>query len=248
MVVVAADQILDHVVGQELDLQRTGDLDSAGAADDQSLHLLGAHQSAEASAAGVTKGGNHTAHRNHVLASETDGSNVKLVASRLGQGSIGLEGALAPNMGSVLDGDLVVVDLDVDRLIALAFQDQCVIASVLEGVRDMAAHVRIDDGEALGPAGQERDVHTAGARNAGSGQRTNSEDSLRLRAERVSGQRNLVPDDLVAKAHAADKRLILRERIFSRNRTGGQVDAKHRTSPAVDAILNRHFEFLLYYS
>ena len=245
MVVVAANQILDHVVGQELDLQRTGDLDSAGAADDQSLHLLGAEQSAQTGAAGVAEGGDHRGIRNQVLTSQADRSNVELRTRFLGQGSIGLEGALAPNMGSVLDGDLVIIDLDVDRLVALALNDHGVIARVLEGMRDVAAHVRIDDGVALGPAGQEGHIPTAGARHAGSSQRANSEDSLRLRAKRISSQRNLVPDDLVAKAHAADIRLILRQRIFSRNRTGGQVDAEHGTSPAVDAILNRHVEFLL---
>ena len=148
-------------------------------------------------------------------------------------------------MGGVLDGDLLVVDLDVDRLVALAFHDHRVIAGILEGVRNVAAHVRVHDGIAFAPAGEAGDVHAAGARHAGGGQRADGENSLRLRAERIRIERDLVPDDLVAKAHAADIRLVLRERIFRGDRAGGQVDAQDRTGPAVDAILNRHCEFLL---
>ena len=148
-------------------------------------------------------------------------------------------------MGGILNGDLIVVNLDVDRLVALAFQDHRVVASILESVRDVTAHMRVQNGMTLGPAGQQGDVHTAGARHAGSGQRADGKDGLRLRAKRIGIKRDLVPDDLVAEAHAADIRLVLRERIFSGDRAGGQVDAQDRTGPAVDAILNRHCEFLL---
>ncbi len=163
MVVVAADEILDHVVGQETDFHGTGDLDSAGAADRDALALLATQQSADSAAAAVAEGSDDVGHGNEVLTGRTDGGHVEFRSVFLGQGCIGFERALAPDMGSIFDGDVFVFDLDVDRMIALAFHDHCVIAGILEGMSNVAAHVGINDGIAQGPAGKQGDIHTTGA-------------------------------------------------------------------------------------
>ena len=240
MVVVAADEILDHVVGEQANLHRPRDLDRACAADSNCLELLAAQHGSHAGAAGIAEAGDHAAHGHEILARRADGANVKLRAAGLGNGRVRLKGALAPDVGGVLDRDLLVLDLEVDGLIALALDDDGVVAGVFERMRDMAAHVRVDDGIALAPAGEAGNIHAAGAGHAGRGQRADGEDGLRLRAERIGIERNLVPDDLVAKAHAADVGFILGQGVLGRDRAGRQVDAQHAAGPAVDAILDRH--------
>ena len=243
MVVVAANQILDHVVAQQLHFQGTGNLHSARTTNYQSLDFLRTQHSAYATAAGVAEGGYHAAHGNQVFTSLADGRYVEFIAIGLGQGSVGFKGALAPYFGSIFDGYLLVVDLDIYGLIALTFHNQGVIAGIFEGVCNVTAHMSVHNGITLGPAGQAGDVHTSGAGYAGSGQRSNSKHNLCIRTQGIGVQRHFVPDDLVSQAHAADVGLILGQGVFGGDSAGGQVNTQHGTRPAVDAILNRHFLF-----
>ena len=243
MVVVAADQILDHVVGEQAHLHRTGDLDRASTAADDRLELFAAQQRADAAAAGVAEAGDHAAHGHEIFARGTDGYDVELRAVLLGEGRVYLKRALAPDVGGVLEADFFVLNLQVDGLVALSLEDDRVIACVFEGVGEVAAHVRIDDGAALAEAGEERDVHASGAGHTGGRQRADGEYRLCGGAERVAVKRHLVPDDLVAKTHAADIGLILGQGVLRGDRAGGQVHAQHAARPAVDAILHRHSLF-----
>ena len=245
VVVVTANQLLNHVVAQQTNFHGAGNLHRTGAAGDQRLQLLRAQHSAHAAAAGVAHGGDHAAHGHQIFTGLTDGHHVEGVAVFLGQRGVGLKGALAPHMGSVLDGHVVIVDLEVHGLVALSLDDHRVIAGILQRMGEVTADVRVHDGVALGPVAQEGDVHTAGAGHAGGGQRANAEHGLCRRTQRIAVQRNLVPDNLIAKTHAADIRLILGQGIFFCDGAGGQVDAQYSTGPAVDAILNGHVVTLL---
>ena len=240
VVVVAAHQVLDHVVGKEPDFHRAGDLHGAGAADRDALDLLAAQQGADAGTAAVAEGGDDVGHGHQVLAGGADGGHVEFGAVLLRQGGVGLEGPLAPDVGGVLDGDVVVLDFDVHGLVADALDDHGVIAGILEGVGDMAAHVGVHDGIALGPAGQQGDVHAAGAGHAGSGQGADAEHALRVGAQGIGIHGDLVPDHLIAEAHAADVGAVLGQGVFLGDLAGGQVNAQDGTRPAVDAILYRH--------
>ena len=226
VVVVAAHQVLDHVVGQQAHLHGLGDLHRAGAAHHDGLDLLAAQQRADARAAAVAEGGDDVAHGHQVFTGGADGGHVEFGAVFLGQGGVGFKGALAPDVGGVLDGDLVVFDLDVHGLVALAFHDHGVIAGILEGVGDMAAHVGVHDGIALAPAGEQGDVHTAGAGHAGGRQGADAEHALGVRAQGIGIHGHFVPDHFIADAHAADIGLILGQGIFLGDRAGGQVHAR----------------------
>ena len=128
MVVVGTKDLGDHVVGQVGNHLRVGHVNGLGALDDDCLDLLGAQNGAQAGARGVGAAVHDARVGEQVLASRADGGDAALEAVLLTQGLGGLAGALAPEGGSILDADLVIVDEDVDRGISLALDDQAVVA------------------------------------------------------------------------------------------------------------------------
>ena len=69
---------------------------------------------------------------------------------------------------------------------------------------DVAAHVGVDDGAALGPGGAEGDVHPAGAGHACTGQGAYAEDDQCFLVLGVEVHGSFVVHDAVGHAHAAD--------------------------------------------
>ncbi len=110
--------------------------------------------------------------------------------------------------GGVLNLDLIVLDVQVHRLVGLAFDDDGIVTGQLDAGADHAAAVCVDDQMVLGERGQEADGGTASQRHAGSGQRTDGVNDLGLLGKRVGASGHLVVHDLVSKAHAADVFLI----------------------------------------
>ena len=123
------------------------DLDAAGAANRDRLNVLGAHHGANARAAGramqvVDDAGVH----DFLFASDADGCDVHhRILMLLLQPSIRVPDAGAPDRGSVLDLAFAVDDRDIDRLGALAFQDDHIPAGELEFSAEVAAGVRTGD-------------------------------------------------------------------------------------------------------
>ena len=232
VVVVGADDLAQHVVGQVGHGLRVLDVHAAVTLDDQGLELLGAHDGAQACAGGVVAGVHHDGVGQQVLAGRADGGHAGAVALEAVQGLGGGTGAHAPDEGGVLDLDLIVLDVQVHRLVGLALDDDGIVTGKLDLRADHAAAVRVDDQMVLAERGQEADGGTASQRHAGSGQRADGVNDLGLLGKRIGASRHLIVHDLVGKAHAADVFLI---------RCGGlggdaarrQIDAQDLAGPAV---------------
>ena len=232
VVVVAADEVAHHVVGQLQHLLGVGDLDAAGAADGQALQLLVAHGSAQTGAAGVAKAGVQGGVVHQILTGRADGSGLELTAVLLHHPLVGRERTLAPDVRSILEGDLVVLDAQVDGLCGDAGDDDAVPARILQHGANVAAHVGVDDGTALGPGGAEGDVHAAGAGHAGTGQGADAEDDLCLLVVGVEVHGSFLIHDAVGHAHTADILMVLCV-ILRGDLAGGQVNAQDLACPAI---------------
>ena len=149
MIVVGADQIAQHIITQLLVGLRVRDAHAARAAHGNALDLLGAHDRAHTGAAGVAHACDQAGHVDQVFTGRSDGGHIKLRAAGLGDGRVGRKCALAPQIGGILDGDLVVFDLQVHGCGALPFQNDGVVSGKLDVMRDVAAHVRVHNGIAL---------------------------------------------------------------------------------------------------
>ena len=170
-----------------------------------------------------------------VLAGRADGGHAEvgalLARERLGGGA----GAETPHLVGRLDLHVVIVDLQVDRLIGGAFDDDGIPAGLLDGRADHAAAVGVDDLMVFRVGGKGGDGGAARQGHAGSGQRTDGEHDLVLRRERIGPRGHLVVHDLVGQAHAADVAFI---RVGGRDGNGsvGQVDAEDLTGPAIGLV------------
>ena len=170
-----------------------------------------------------------------VLAGRADGGHAEIGAllarERLGGGA----GAEAPHLVGRLDLHVVIVDLQVDRLIGGAFDNDGIPAGLLDGRADHAAAVGVDDLMILRVGGKGGDGGAARQGNAGGGQRADGEHDLVLGRERIGSRSHLVVHDLVGQAHAADVAFI---RVGGRDGNGfvGQVDAEDLTGPAIGLV------------
>ena len=232
MVVVRTHDLAQHVVGQIGHSLRIGYVDGLGAAHHERLQLLGAEHRGGAGAGGMVARVDDAGIRQQVLAGRPDGGHAEVSAlaarERLGGGA----GAHAPYLVGGLDLHIVVVDLQVHRLIGGALDDDGIPAGLLDGGADHAAGVGVHHLMVFGVGGKGGDGGAAGQRHAGGRQRTDGEDHLVLRRERVGAGGHLVVHDLVGDAHAAQ---ILFIRVGRGHRDGfvGQVDAEDLAGPAV---------------
>ena len=113
-----------------------------------------------------------------VLARRADGDDLVVLVVEIGaDGRLGLVGRQAPIRPGVADLDLVVADVDVDRVRRLALEHHVVPAGVLELGRPVAAEVAVAD-----EAGDGRLAHHVGAaaaREGGAGERAGAEAARR---------------------------------------------------------------------
>ena len=232
VVVVAADQVAHHVVGQLQHLLGVSHLDAAGAADGKTLQLLVAQRSAQPGAAGVAEAGVQGGVVHQILTGRADGSGLELAAVLLHHPLVGSKGALAPDLACVLQRDLVVLDAQVDGLFGDAAEHDAVVAGILQHGADVAAHVCVDDGVTLGPGGAEGHIHTAGAGHAGTGQRADAKDDQSLLVIGVQLHGSFLVHDAVGHAHTADILMVLCV-ILRGDLASGQVNAQDLACPAI---------------
>ena len=232
MVVVGADDLAQHVVGQIGQGLRVFYVHGAVALDDERLEFLGAHDSAEASACGVVAGIHHAGIGEKVLACRADGcdagGDALEAVQDLGRGA----GAKAPHHRAVLDLDLVILNVKVDRLVRLALDDDGIIASHLNLRAEHAAAVGVDNLIVGGVGGKEANRGAASQRHTGCGQRTDSVNDLRILAQRISAWGDLIVDDFVSQAHAADIVLIGCGRLGG-DGSSREVHAQDLAGPAI---------------
>ena len=154
-----------------------------------------------------------------------------LARERLGGGA----GAQAPHLVGGLDLDVVIVDLQVDRLIGGAFDNDGIPAGLLDGRTDHAAGVGVNNLMIGGIGGKRGDGGAARQGDTGGGQRADGEHDLVLWGERIGAGGHFVVHDLVGQAHTADVAFI---RVGGRDRNGfvGQVDAEDLTGPAIGLV------------
>ena len=235
MVVVGADDLSQHVVGQVGHLLRVGHVDGLATAHDERLQLLRAHDGGGSSAGGMVAGIDDAGVGQQVLAGRADGGHAEIGAllarERLGGGA----GALAPHLIGGLDLNIVIVDLQINRFVGSALDDDGIPAGLLDGRTDHAAGVGVNNLMIGGIGGKGGDGGAARQGHAGSGQRTDGEHDLVLRRERIGPRGHLVVHDLVGQAHAADVAFI---RVGGRDGNGsvGQVDAEDLTGPAIGLV------------
>ena len=232
MVVVGADDLAQHVVGQVGQGLRILHVDRAVAFDNQRLKLLGAHDRAEAGAGGVVAGVHHDGVGQQVLAGRADGGHAGTHALGAVECLGGGAGAQAPHERRVLNLHVIVLDVEVDGLVGLALHDDGVVTGQLDAGADHAAAVGVDDQVVLRERGQEAHCSAASQRNARSGQRADGVNDLGFLGKRIGACGNFVVDDLVRQAHAADVFLIRLRRLGS-DGARGQVHAQHLAGPAV---------------
>ena len=232
VVVVRADDLRDHVVGELADLLGVGDVDGAGALGDDGLELLRAHDGAQAGTGRVVARVHHDGVGQQVLAGDADRADARLVRGEARQDVRRLAGAQAPRGRCVLDGDLVVLDVDEHGRVRGALDDDGVPPGELDARGQHAAAVRIDDHVVLRERGEERDVHTPAQRHARRGQGADGVDELALGGVGVRTGLDLVVDDLVAEAHAADE-LLVRLGGLGCDLSRSEVDAGHLARPTV---------------
>ena len=232
VVVVAADQVAHHVVGELQHLLGVSHLDAAGAADGQALQLLVAHGSAQTGTAGVAEAGVQGGVIHQVLTGGADGSRLELTAVLLHHPLVGSKGTLAPDLACVLQRDFAVLDAQVDGLFGDAADNDAVVTGILQHGADVAAHVCIDDGVALGPGRTEGHVHTAGAGHAGTGQGADTKDDQSLLVIGVQLHGSFLVHNAVGHAHTADIFMVFCV-VLGGDLTGGQVDAQDLACPAI---------------
>ena len=245
MIVVSADEFTQHIIAQFLMLDRIGNHDRTCSAHSNALEFLIAQRRTSTCTSNITDASHQAGKIDQILTSGTNRRHIEFRTALLCNHLIRIECTSAPDMGSILEGNLIVVDLEVDRRFAAAFDDDRIVASILHVLGEMAAHVRIDDGIAAAPGREQRDIGAASARHSRASQRAHAEDNLRRVAVGLGIHGHFVPEHLIADAHTSDVMLILGQRILEGDAAGGQIDAQDRTCPAVNAILCRHrYSFL----
>ena len=166
MVVVGADYLAQHVIGQVGHGLRVFDVHRAVALHYDGLYLLGAHDGAQAAACGVGTGVHHIGVREQVLASRPDAADAAIVALNLVQGLGCQMDALAPDEACVLDLHVVVFDAQVHGGCGLAFQNEGVPTCQLQLGSEHAAAVCVYQQIVGGEGGQEADRGAACQRHA----------------------------------------------------------------------------------
>ena len=129
-----AQRFAGHPAGGVPDRFAVGHLDTGAAADGDGLEVLGAHDRAEAGAAGdLVEVIDDAGVADEVLAGGTDlGDADLLVAEFLADCGFHGAGDLSPEVGSVAELDLVVLDPEVDGFGRAALDDDAVPAGLLE--------------------------------------------------------------------------------------------------------------------
>ena len=235
VVVVGADDLSQHVVGQVGHLLRVGHVDGLATAHDERLQLLRAHDGGGSSAGGMVAGIDDAGVGQQVLAGRADGGHAEIGAllarERLGGGA----GALAPHLIGGLDLNIVIVDLQINRFVGSALDDDGIPAGLLDGRTDHAAGVGVNNLMIGGIGGKGGDGGAARQGNTGGGQRADGEHDLVLWGERIGAGGHFVVHDLVGYSHAAQ---ILFIRVGGRDGNGfvGQVDAEDLTGPAIGLV------------
>ena len=210
-----------------------GDLHGAGAVDRDRLEVLGAHDGADAGAAG---GAVHLVHdvgdEREMLTGRPDARHLGVFVG-LGAHQIGrVLRVVAPDGRGVADLHLVVADPQVRRLGRLALDDDGVVAGVLELGPERAARVGAGDHVVERALGDH--FVAARRRRERAGERAGGEDELVVRAQGVGLGIELVADDLAAEAAGPD---VVVSHLDVGRLTGhlalGEVDAEDGARPAV---------------
>ena len=230
--VVGADDLAQHVVGQVGHGLRVGHVYRLSSAHDEGLQLLGAKHGGGAGAGGVVAGVDDAGVGQKVFASRADGGHAEIGALLAGERLGGGTGAQAPVLIGGLDFHVVVIDLQIDRLIGGALDDDSVPAGLLDGGTDHATGVGIDDLMIFRESGKRGDGGAAGQRHAGGREGADGEHDLILGCQRVGSRGNLVVHNLIGDAHAAQIRLVGVGRGY-RDGSVGQVDAEDLAGPAI---------------
>lgn len=237
VVVVGADDLAQHVVGQVGYGLRVLHVHAAVALHHQRLDVLRSHHRARAGAGGVVARVDDARVRKQVLAGGADGGHARLDAFLAAQHLGGLTGAHAPHEAGVLDLHLVVDDVQVYGVVGCTLQNHGVPAGQLDLRADHAAAVGVHHEVVLRERGQRADGGAAGQGHAGSRQRSYGEDELVLGGEGVGAGGHFVVHDLVGQAHAADVLLVGVGRL-RRDRARAQIDAEDLTGPSIRCFVS----------
>ena len=203
-----------------------------GATHGNRLQVLAAHHGADTRAAGCAVQVVHHAGKQHAVFSRLADARYpgQRVLQRLLEGLLGLPDTLAPQMRRVAQLDLVVIDIEVHRLRALALEDQHVPAGHLELGTPITTRIRAGHGAGQRALGD----HGVTATRAGHGacQRPGSPDDLVVGRQRVHLGIHLFHQVFGAQATRADvgTRPVHIGRL-DLDGAGGQIDAEDFSSP-----------------
>ena len=214
MLVQRTEQI-DVAFGDLLPFFLVGmDVDRLVALNDDAFELLGAEDGTD-TAAGVLTGADQNGHRNKVFTGRSDYGDGSHRRGLVGKHLLCAASALAPNTFSVAQFEIVVIDVEVDWFFGFAFDDDEVIAGLFQASGHIAADVgRGNHRHRIDCRINGCNRSTAGAKSAGSGERSRSDHDLVGFIERLSLRRNFVPEDTVSQSGSADFIFESRERRF----------------------------------
>ena len=122
--------------------------------------------------------------------------------------------------------------MKVNRLVGLAFDDDGIVTSHLDFRAKHAATVRVDNLVVGGEGGKEANRGAASQRHASCGQRTDGVNDLCVLAQRIGAWGDLIIDDFVRQAHAADIVLIGCGRLGG-DGSSREVHAQDLAGPAI---------------
>ena len=203
VVLGALDEVADH----GLVVVRARDLDLLLAVPDDALEVLGAVHGAGAAAAELVPVVVVDAGEAHeLLAGLADDAGLRLLVRRAREDLVlGLERVHAPQVRGVVEGGALFADLEVDRPVGLALDDDDLVAGARELRREVAARV------ALAVAAGERRGEVQGVAVAAEHRRAahgaDDEDELVARAQRVDLGGDLFAEIVRADALCADELL-----------------------------------------
>src|SRR5450756_2045325 len=212
--------------------------DTPGAAHDEGLQVLLAHEGAVTAAPGlVVLVGAHAGPRDALFAGRADGERLGVGVDVPAHGLLDLGGLHAPVLGRRrAELDDVVLDDDHGRLGGLALDDDRVVAGELHLGRERASDIAVVED----PGGRALAAHhqTRGGADAGTGEGAGHEDDGRLGGPRIHLWRDLVPHVTEQQSLAADVLLgpLHVERLDGRGaRT--QVDPEYFTLVESQCVL-----------
>ena len=128
VVVVRADELAEHVVGKVGHGLWVLHIHASVAFNDESLAFLRAHHCAKARAGRMVARVHDARIGEQVLAGGADGRHASGGSLEAVQRFSGGTGSHAPHEGSILDLDLIVLDVQVNGFVRCAFQNDGVIA------------------------------------------------------------------------------------------------------------------------